>query len=280
MARMVSLMPERERWQLGSDAAQQYEIYKVPRLFRPLALRLLERMALRPGERVLDAACGTGIVARLAAQQVAPDGSVAALDFNEAMLAVAREHASGGAAAPIEWRKGDCAALPFAARSFDAVLCQQALQFLLDKERALAEMRRVLVSRGRIGLDVFGAPSAYSAALSEALARHVDAQAAARSLTPFALADAEALSGMLRKAGFADVDVHTNMISRRVEPTQEWLLQDTAGTPYGASIVEMNPAARAQMLREIAAQLRNYWSGDCFAVPTEVHFAYAFNKED
>jgi ubiquinone/menaquinone biosynthesis C-methylase UbiE len=271
-------MREDERWQLGGSAAELYEIYKVPRLFRPLALRLIEGAPVRPGERVLDAACGTGVVARLAAQSAAPGGSVVGVDCNESMLAVARAHPLD-ACAPIEWRHGDCAALPFGEHSFEVVLCQQALQFFSDKTRMLVEMRRVLISGGRIGLNVFGAPSAYSAALSEALGRHVDAQAAVRCLAPFALSDRGALAGLLANAGFADIDLHTSVISRRVEPTQDWLLQDTAATPYGAAIVAMNPTARVQMLREIAAQLRNYWSGECFEVPTQVHFAYAFKRE-
>jgi len=270
---------EQERWQLSGNAAEQYELYKVPRLFRPLALRLLEHLALRSGERVLDAACGTGIVARIAAERVAPDGFVVGLDSNETMLAVARAH-SGAFATEIEWRQGDCAALPFAAGSFDVVLCQQGLQFFTDKSRALAEMRRVLAPGGRIGLNVFGTPSAYIVALSQALQRHIDERAAERSLAPCALCDASNLAGLLAGAGFADIEVRTTLISRRVEPTQEWLLQDSAGTPYGPSIQAMEPTVRAQMLREISAQLRNYWSNDCFAVPTEVHFAYGLRKED
>lgn len=276
---MESLSASKQQsWVLAGSAAELYEMYKVPRLFAPLAARLIERVALRSGEWVLDAACGTGIVARMAAEHVAPTGHVIGLDLNEAMLVVARKHGSSTGAA-IEWRQGDCDALPFSAQTFDVVLCQQALQFFPDRDRALAEMRRVLVPAGRIGLDVFGAPSAYTAALSAGLAKYVDAQAAALSLAPFAFSDPDALAGMLRNAGFADVEVSTTAISRRVEPTQEWLLRDTAGTPYGASIIAMEPATRAQLLREIASQLKNYWSGDCFAVPTEVHFAYAFNKE-
>jgi ubiquinone/menaquinone biosynthesis C-methylase UbiE len=273
----IMTLSERQNWKLNGSAAELYEMYKVPRLFAPLAARLVDGAALRPGERVLDAACGTGVVARMAAERVAPTGNVVGLDLNEAMLAVARAHASAAGAA-IEWRQGDCVALPFAARTFDVVLCQQALQFFADRGRALAEMRRVLAAAGRLGLDVFGAPSVYSAALSAALAKYADAQAAASSLAPFVFSDPDALAGMLRNAGFANVGVRTTTISRRVEPTQEWLLQDTAGTPYGASIVAMEPAVRAQLLREIAAQLKNYWSRDCFAVPTEVHFAYAFNE--
>ena len=76
-----------ERWQHSGSGPEFFELYQVPGLFGPMALRLLEHVSLRPGQRVLDVACGTGIVARLAAPRVAPSGRVVGLDLNEEMLA-------------------------------------------------------------------------------------------------------------------------------------------------------------------------------------------------
>jgi ubiquinone/menaquinone biosynthesis C-methylase UbiE len=93
---------------------------------------LLERVGLSPGQRVLDVACGTGIVSRLAAQQLGADGEVVGVDFNQAMLDVAQKipPVSG---APMDWRQGDAGALPCADGTFDVVLCQQGLQFFPTK---------------------------------------------------------------------------------------------------------------------------------------------------
>ena len=100
---------------------------------------------------MLDVACGTGIVARLAAQQVGTTGLVTGVDLNPGMLEVARAHTPTSGAA-VDWREGDAGALPCDDASYDVVLCQQGLQFFPDQPRALREMHRVLVSGGRLAL--------------------------------------------------------------------------------------------------------------------------------
>ena len=97
----------------------------------------MEAASLCPGERVLDAACGTGVVAKLAAERIAPGGSVAGLDPNPAMLAVAR--ASTRPDVSIDWHEPPAEALPFPDESFDAVLCGMGVQFFSDKEAGLRQ---------------------------------------------------------------------------------------------------------------------------------------------
>lgn len=263
-----------ERWQHSASEAEAYELHKVPRMFGPMATLLLDGLSLASAKRILDVACGTGIVARSAGARLGPSATVVGLDRNESMLAVARETATD-AGAPIEWRQGDAAELPFADASFDVVLCQQGLQFFPDQPRALREMRRVLADGGVAGLAVFGAPTKYNIALADALARYADAATAQRSLAPYSLADRGVLLGLLRDAGFNEIDVRIAAITRRFAPTQEWLLQEIAAMPYSAAVVRMAASARAAMLRELAAQLKEFWAGDCFAIPNDVHFVYA-----
>jgi ubiquinone/menaquinone biosynthesis C-methylase UbiE len=263
---------EQERWQMGGSEAEAYEQYKVPRLFGPLARLLLDRVPLRVGSRVLDVACGSGIVARLAAQRVAPSGKVVGVDLNEEMLAVARAHACVNGT-PIEWKQGDATALPFAPDTFDVVLCQQGLQYLPDKPRALLEMHRVLVPGGTLALNVWGKASRYNVVLADALARHCNGDVAKRSLAPFALSDATTVRALVVNAGFSEVELRTDTVLRRIYPTQEWLIQDSG--PYAGDVAGMESGARATMIREIAANLREFWKEDCFAVPSDVHFVYA-----
>ena len=117
----------------SGTAPDNYERYFVPAIGAPLAAELVDVAALRPGERVLDVACGTGIVTRFAAERVGADGAVAGVDINPGMLGVARS-----AARPelgIDWHEASAEALPFEDETFDVVLCQMGLQFFPGQAR-------------------------------------------------------------------------------------------------------------------------------------------------
>src|SRR5438552_1035927 len=140
--------------QKNPSPAEIFESYFVPAIFAPWARVLLEYAAPRPGDRVLDLACATGIVARQVAPVVGPSGRVVALDINPGMLAVgASLPAPEGAA--IEWRQGDAVALDLPTGAFDLVLCQQGLQFFSDRAAAVREMKRVLADGGRVVLSLW-----------------------------------------------------------------------------------------------------------------------------
>jgi ubiquinone/menaquinone biosynthesis C-methylase UbiE len=126
----------------GGSAAEIYERHMVPAIFGPWAEDLLALATPLPGERVLDVACGTGVVARLVAQRVGPSGTVVGFDLNPGMLTVARS-LPPPSGARIEWREGNVSAIPLPDATFDLVLCQQGLQFFPDRSAALREMRRV-----------------------------------------------------------------------------------------------------------------------------------------
>jgi ubiquinone/menaquinone biosynthesis C-methylase UbiE len=203
------------QFQLQGNAAERYERWLVPFISGPWVPALLDLVEFRPGERVLDVACGTGVVSRLAARRVAPSGTVTGLDLNEGMLSVA-----GRLPLPpgltIEWRQGSALALPFADRAFDVVVCQHGLMFFPDRLKALGEMRRVLTPGGRVAISVWTGPSPYFAAQREALARYVSAEAASTSAVAFSLGDPVELSGLLTGAGFRDVVVHLVPLTLRL----------------------------------------------------------------
>lgn len=168
-----------------------YERYFVPAIGAPLATDLVRLAALRPGERVLDVACGTGVVARFASRQVGDGGTVAGLDVNPGMLAVARSATPPGMR--ITWHEASAESMPLPTGSFDAVLCQMGLQFVPDKHAALREMWRVLAPGGRLLLNVPGPAPRPFAIMAEALARHVGAEAAGFVKHVFSLYDTSEL---------------------------------------------------------------------------------------
>jgi ubiquinone/menaquinone biosynthesis C-methylase UbiE len=112
------------QWQLTRNAAELYEDVLVPAVFKPWGADLVELADLRHGERVLDVACGTGVVARLVAQKVGTTGEITGLDLNAGMLLVARS-LPAPPGAPVTWIEGNALAMPLPDASFDEVLCQQ-----------------------------------------------------------------------------------------------------------------------------------------------------------
>jgi SAM-dependent methyltransferase len=122
-------------------AAETYQRHFVPAIAIPVSAGLLEVARLQPAERVLDVACGTGLVTRLAAEQVGPTASVTGIDVAPDMIDVAKA-TEGPAGAHIEWHVADAASLALPDASYDVVLCQMGLMFTEDRTAALAEMRR------------------------------------------------------------------------------------------------------------------------------------------
>jgi SAM-dependent methyltransferase len=119
----------------------------------PFVETLIERV-VRPGDAILDVACGTGFATRAAVAAVGPTGSVAAIDVNPGMVAEARSHPVGHGV-PVDWREASALDLPFPTASFDSVICQQGVQFFPDPVAGLTEMRRVLRPNGRAGVTVW-----------------------------------------------------------------------------------------------------------------------------
>ena len=185
--------------------ARVYEDFLVRWQLRPWTAVLLAEAAILPGERILDLAAGTGIVAREAAPFVGVGGRVVALDINPAMLAVGRSLPEP-AGASIEWLEGDAAALPLLDATFDAVLCQQGMQYFVDRSGAAAEVRRVLVSGGRALLVVWRALAHNP--VQEALNAAGQCRVGVALLaTAFGLGDADEVARLFESAGFADVSV-------------------------------------------------------------------------
>jgi len=175
---------------LGGSAAEMYEQNMVPAIFEPFANDLLDFADLKKGESVLDVACGTGVVARLAWSKVAPTGRVAGLDVNTEMLEVARI-ASRQQGMDINCVEGDVSKMPFDSGAFDVVLCQHGLQYFPDRSAALNDMHRVLSDRGRIVLNVWR-PISFNAGhlvFAEVLHRRVGEEAAATRRAPFKSSD-------------------------------------------------------------------------------------------
>ena len=263
-------------WQLVEDGADAYERYLAPVFFDPWARRLLSLAGVRPGERVLDVACGTGSVARRAAERVGPRGSVTGLDLNEGMLAVARR-TSTAAPIAIEWRQGDAAELPFADGAFDLVTCQQALQFMPERRKALLEMRRVLAPGGRAALAVLRGieESPAYGPLADSLERHVGAAAGATLRSIFPAWSREEVRANVLEGGFRDVHVRSEVGSIRYPSAEEFLRREAACSPLAGVIRGMPDAKRDALVRDFEAAVAAHADDDGVVTAMETWLVFA-----
>ena len=268
-------MPE-ERWQMTGSGPEAYERHLVPAIFAPWAAALVELARLQPGERVLDAACGTGVVARAAAARVGAAGKVTGVDLNSGMLEVARTTA-GEAGQAIAWREGNLEALPFADSAFDVALCQQGLQFCPDKAAVISELRRVLRDGGRLALSVWRdiRHFPYMLALTSALADHVGVEASRRMSAPCSFGSADALRTLMKQGGFKDVQIRIDVLPMRVPSLEAFLPAQCVASPLAADIGALDERARVAFFDDIRRRLLPYMDDAGLAVPFEAHSVVA-----
>jgi len=232
-----------DQWQVDGSAPELYQRYLVPAITALWAADLVERAAPRSGERILDVACGTGVVARLAAKHVTT-GRVVGLDINSGMLAIARSlpQADGP---PVEWYEGSALEMPFPDAAFDLVLCQLGLQFFPDRPAALREMERLLTRGGRLALSVYSAIEHTPAAnaLAKALDEHLGPGASVVKRSEHALADAEELRGARVRAGLRDVTIDTVTQTIRFSSAREYVRLQIAATPMAGLVRDMEKRA-------------------------------------
>jgi len=272
-------MDQQGQWQVAGSAAEVYEKELVPVVFGPWAPLVMDLAHPQKGDRVLDVACGTGIVARLVADRVGPTGAVVGVDLNPGMLKVARAVCSRGSDSSrlIEWREASADKLPFPNASFNVAYCQLGLQFFADRAAALREMHRVLAAGGRLALMVWRGieESPGFAVLAQALERHVSQAAANIMRAPFGLSNADELTALVRNAGFRDVVVQQRVGMVRFPTVERFMLSYVAGSPLAGPVSQANDAARAALTADARNALEKYTSNGELAFPIAAHLLSA-----
>jgi SAM-dependent methyltransferase len=257
-------MTEPEGWQVSGDAAEVYERCFVPAIFGQWAPHMVDVARVVSGDRVLDIGCGTGVLARAAADRVAAESQVTGLDRNEGMLAVAQRLRP-----QIDWRQGDATALPFADASYDVVLSQFALMYFPDRTAALKEMVRVLRPGGRLAIAVWGP---YERATGYVLLTEITqrrcGQAAADVLTaPFALGDKDMLLDLCKAAGIYDAVVTLQEGTIKYPTIEVFVETEVKGSPLEALLDEASYQGLMQEAKETLQQFHD--DGDAVIMPMD-----------
>jgi SAM-dependent methyltransferase len=214
------------------NPAEAYEKLYVPAFFAPLGKALLERVRPAKSDRILDVACGTGILGRLIHERLGTSERSVGIDINPGMLEVARKLSPH-----VEYQQGNASELGFGAGELDLVLCQHGLMFFPDRAKALREMRRVLRDKGRLGLSTWRslAENPVSEALTNVGRKHVDGPLD----LPFSMGDEKQLAAMLEAAGFAEIRIDT--------------VEVVATFPDAATFVRMNVMAFSAVMHQLAS---------------------------
>ncbi len=248
--------------------AQVYEEFFVPALFQQWGRIVADMARVGPGERFLDVACGTGVLACAAAERVGPSGGATGVDPNDEMLAVAR-----GKSARVEWKSGRAESLPFADASFDRVASQFGLMFFEDKSAGLRDMMRVLRPGGRLAVAVCDAldHSPGYAVLAELLQRLFGGSVADAFRAPFALGERKQLRALCEQAGIRDAQVARVDGSVRFKSVEQLVATERACVWTLGGLLD--DAQFDRLLGEAAESLQPFATADgtvAFAMPALV----------
>ena len=249
-------MDDAQTGQVTRSAADVYDEFFLPALFAQWAGPVADAAAIGAGHRVLDVACGTGVLACEAEKRVAPDGTVVGLDRNDGMLTVARRKSEA-----IDWHAGMAEALPFPDAGFDAVVSQFALMFFEDRAAALKEMWRVLRPGGRLAVAVWDkvdhAPG-YAAMVD--LLQGLFGDAAADALrAPYCLGDPESIRALFADAGIAGAEVGTQDGVAAFPSIASWVHTDVKGWTLADMI---DDAQYATLVETAESRLQDFVIGD------------------
>ncbi len=244
------------------EAAETYEGLYVPALFEQFAIKMIDGAKVETGDRLLDVACGTGVLARYALERVGPSGSVVGLDPGPGMLAVAKRLAPS-----VDWREGTAESLRFPDGSFDKVMSAFGLMFFTDRAGALREMTRVLAPGGTLTLSTWESlerSEVYPEAV-ELLERLAGTKAADALRAPFVLGNTEELASLLEGAGLDSVQIETHTGTARFPSVRTLLEADLRGWLPVMGVL-LDEETIEQILEEAESVLAEYVTDDGRAV--------------
>lgn len=230
-------------------AAQNYQRNFVPSIATPVSKDLMRAAQLQRGERVLDVACGTGLITRLASQRVGADGTVIGIDIAPDMIEVAKSVPAHDGAT-IDWRIADAASLPLPDGSVDVVLCQMGLMFMENRAAAVGEMRRVLAPSGRLAINTPGRIQPLYETMEAAIVENISADLGGFVRAVFSMHDPDAVAALLRDAGLRDASATVSTATFRLPLPAEFLWQYIGLTPMAEFVRQASEQARAAMERQ------------------------------
>ncbi len=260
-----------------SRTAENYARFGGP-VFESMASPLLKGANLKPGQKILDVACGIGIPSLSAAQMVIPDGSVIGIDLAPGMIEMARSRAAEKGLKNVEFREADAEALPFEDRSFDAVLCHLGLIHFTDRAKALKEMGRVLKPDGDLAVSVWSIPdrTKVTGIVSKCVATLWPAAVIPGAPTWFDFGPEGALEKILLDTGFREIRTNRFDFPLEVRDGEEYWRTNLGVSGRLQMLLKNVPQDVAKQIEAQAkTEAEKYRIGEKLRIPCEVVIGWA-----
>lgn len=262
-------------------AAQAYEDCLVGSVFGPWARRVVEMAAPKPGETVLDVACGTGIGARLAAPLMAGGGRIISLDSDAGMVAVGERMAANAdlpSDVALEWHATPAETVVVPDGSIDLCLCMQGPQFVNDPPLAMANIRRALKENGRLAASMWNEMPHNKG--HYAIAQALQARGVPPAKKPFSKGDPEAARLLITDADLEIERFETAEFIATFPSVRSFVDGVAAGAPATRhAIAQLSPEDRDGFLSDVEEILSPYKTDDGVALPTSAHLILAYRHD-
>jgi SAM-dependent methyltransferase len=260
-------------------SAAAYDRELVPWLFEHWAEPMVDVAAPLPSSRIVDLACGSGLIVRQLLGRLDGSGLIHGVDLDAEMLGYAATTVDDPR---VSWYEADATRLPFDDDSIDRVCCHQGLQFFPDRPAVLAEVRRVLVPDGRLAVAVWGqiGHNPWPAALATAVGRFVGDRAGEDMAVVCDLGDPDELGAVLDQAGFEGITVDVHERTATHPDVAAAVAGQLAALPSGSAVDKLVRERRTELIDLMCELLADYVDpGGQLAVPSTSTFASAVNSE-
>jgi ubiquinone/menaquinone biosynthesis C-methylase UbiE len=242
----------------ANNVHKAYNELLLPRIFIPLAGKMLEESDIEKGEYILDLACGPGTIARMAAKEAGVNGRVLALDISSEMLEVAKAKPPIANSASIAYEESSASPLSFSENFFDKTICQQGLQFFPERSEALKEMARVTKPGGKIIVAVWGPLKSCTIfhKLYQSMLESIPIEIAELLNAPFSLHDEQEIKEMVHSLGLEKFEIKNVTLPLVFEQGVEQAIQILEATPFHPQIKKLSDDVQKELSLRLNANLK------------------------
>lgn len=251
----------------GWDKAAEYYEDSWKDQLKPAQDKLMQMTNLQPGEKVLETACGTGLVTFRAARAVEPGGEVIATDLSDAMIELAKSRAEEQEIENVSFHRMDAEQLDFDDENFDAAICGLGLMYVPDPVQSLREMNRVLIPGGRAAVAIWG--ERRNCGWAE-IFPVVDKRVASDVCPLFFLqGTGDTLEHSFGEAGFEDIEIERFSVSLNYPNSEMAVMAAFAGGPVALAYRKFDEQTKEEAHREYLESIAPYRNGAGYEIPGE-----------